>query len=217
MLIRKSECQQRVRSEIGDSEAEQAAHSREKNAFGKKLPHNAATLRAQCCADAKLRAAAHAAHQQQIGDIRAGDEKNQCGDPLQQLQVVLVIFLHVLNTAASRSEHYVGAGKNLLGALIGKCLERCICLLEQRARLSLKCRQRSSRLNAADDVGPLSIRIIEVRCTDDCIHRIHRKEVLRRIGIDAITVKSLWRNTNDCGWLGIDVKRWLPTTLGSPA
>ena len=82
-MIGKGERQQRVRSEIGDNEAEQAAYTREKNAFRKKLAHNAAALRAKCCADAKLRAAAHAAHQQQVGDIGASDEKNQRGDPLQ--------------------------------------------------------------------------------------------------------------------------------------
>ena len=53
----------------------------------------------------------------------------------------------------------------------------------------------------------MSVRISEVRRPDDFIHRIHGKEVLRRIGIDAIPVKSLWRYTNDRGRLGIDVKR----------
>ena len=48
VLIRKGERQQRVRSEIGDGEAEQAAHTREKNAFRKKLAHNTAALRAKC-------------------------------------------------------------------------------------------------------------------------------------------------------------------------
>ena len=47
VLIGKGERQQRVRSEIGDGEAEQAAHAREKNAFRKKLAHNAAALRAK--------------------------------------------------------------------------------------------------------------------------------------------------------------------------
>ena len=207
VLIGKGERQQRVRSEIGDGEAEQAAHAREKNAFRKKLAHNTAALRAERGADGKLRAAAHAAHQQQVGDIGAGDEKDQRGDPLQQLQVVLVTVLHVLDTAAAGSEHDMGAGKNLLGALIGKCLERRKLLLEQRAGLGLEGGQRGSRLDATDDVGPLSVGIGEVGCADDRIHRIHGKEVLGRIGIDAVPVKSLGRNTNDGGRLGIDVKR----------
>ena len=207
VLIRKGERQQRVRSEIGDGEAEQAAHTREKNAFRKKLAHDTAALRAKRRADGKLRAAAHAAHQQQVGDIGAGDEKDQRGDPLQQLQVVLVTVLHVLDTAAAGSEHHMGAGENLLGALIGKCLERGKLLLEQRAGLSLEGRQGSSRLNAADDVGPLRVGIGEVRCADDCIHRIHGKEVLGRIGIDAVPVESLWRNADDRGRLGVDVER----------
>ena len=63
LLIRKGERQQRVCSEIGDGEAEQAAHTRQKNAFGQELAHKSAALRAQCRADGKFRAPAHAAHQ----------------------------------------------------------------------------------------------------------------------------------------------------------
>ena len=63
LLIRKGERQQRVCSEIGDGETEQAAYTRQKNAFGQELANNSAALRAQCRADGKFRAAAHAAHQ----------------------------------------------------------------------------------------------------------------------------------------------------------
>src|SRR6185437_15477995 len=111
-----------MRSEIGNSEPEQAAHTREKNAFGKKLAHNPAALRAESCANAKFRPTPHTTHQQEVGYIGTGDEKDQHGDPLQQFEVVLVVGLHVLNTAAARSEHDVGAGKGLLGALVSKCL-----------------------------------------------------------------------------------------------
>ena len=47
VLIGKGERQQRVRSEIGDGEAEQAADTREKNAFRQQLAHDAAALRAE--------------------------------------------------------------------------------------------------------------------------------------------------------------------------
>ena len=99
------------------------------------------------------------------------------------------------------------AGKNLLCALIGKCLERRKLLLEQGAGFSLQSRQGCSRPDAADDVGPLSIGIGKVGCAADFIHRIHGKEVFGWIGIDAVSVKSLGRNANDHGRLGIDVKR----------
>jgi hypothetical protein len=138
VLIGKGECQQRMRSKIRDGEAEQTAYTREQNAFRKKLAHDAAALCAQCCADGKLRAAAHAAHQQQIGNIGAGNKKHQRGDPLQQLQLVFVAVLHVLDPTAARREHNVGVRENLLGALIGKGLERRELLLEQRAGLSLE-------------------------------------------------------------------------------
>src|SRR5215831_15040733 len=137
-----------MRSNIRDGETKQAAHAREKNAFGQKLAHNTAALRAKCRADRKLPTAAHAAHQQQVSDVSAGDEKDQRGGPLQQLQVILVTGLHVLDAAAAGSEYHIGAGENLLGALIGKCLERRKLLLQKHAGLSLKSRQGSPRLNA---------------------------------------------------------------------
>ena len=107
VLARKGERQQRVRSEIGDGEAEEAAHTREKHAFRQQLAHNAASLRAERRPNGQFNLAAHAAHQQQVGNIGAGDEKNERGDPLQQLQAVLVAVLHVLDASASRCECHV--------------------------------------------------------------------------------------------------------------
>ena len=101
----------------------------------------------------------------------------------------------------------MGAGENLLRTLIRKCLQRRKLLSEQCAGFGLEGRQGGSRLHAADDVGPLRVGIGEVRCADDFIHRIHGKEVFGRIGIDAVSVKSLWRNADNGGRLRIDVKR----------
>jgi len=48
---------------------------------------------------------------------------------------------------------------------------------------------------------------LDHQCAGDFIHRIHGKEVFGRIGIDAVSVKSFWRNADNGGRLGIDVKR----------
>jgi hypothetical protein len=138
VLVREGERQQRVRSEVGDYEPEQPAHARKKHAFGKQLADDAAALRTEGRADGELRAAAHAADEQKIGDVGAGDEKDECCDPLQKLQVVLVAVLHVLDAAAAGRQHNMRKGKDLLGALICKCLERRIFLFEQRTGLGLQ-------------------------------------------------------------------------------
>ena len=121
--------------------------------------------------------------------------------------MVLVAVLHVLDASASGCKHHVGAGKNLLGALISKCLERRKLLLEQRAGLGLKGAQGGSRLDATDDVGPLRVGIVKVWRANDGVHRIHGKEVFRRIGIDAVAIETLWGYADDGGRLGIDVER----------
>src|ERR1700722_5960230 len=100
----------------------------------------------------------------------------------------------------------MGPGENHFGALISKCLERRECLLEQSAGLRLEGWHRGSRLDAADDVSPLQIWIVEVRCAYHLIHRIHGKEVPGGIRIDAVSVESLGRNTDDCRRSGIDVE-----------
>ena len=135
--LRKGERQQRVRSEIGDGKAEQAADTRKKHTFRQQLAHDAAALRAERRANGQFSLAAHAAHQQEVGNIGAGDEKDERGDPLQQLQVILIPVLHVLDASASGCKDNVGARKNLLCAWIGKCLEGRKLLLEQRAGLGL--------------------------------------------------------------------------------
>src|SRR5262249_2809968 len=79
VLVGKGERQQRVRSEIRDGKAEQAAHTREKYTFRQQLAHDAAALRAERRANGQFSLAAHATHQQEVGNIGAGHEKDQRG------------------------------------------------------------------------------------------------------------------------------------------
>ncbi|MGA3213003.1 MAG: hypothetical protein ABSD20_16985, partial [Terriglobales bacterium] len=66
-----------------------------------------AAFGAQCGAQADLGAAAHAAGQQQIGNIGAGDQEDESGDDHKQAEVGRVIFLQVLDASAAGREHDV--------------------------------------------------------------------------------------------------------------
>ena len=157
LLIGEGEREQYVRSGIGDGETEQAAEAGEKNAFGEQLADDAAALRTERRADGHLGAAAHAADEQQIGNVGAGDEKNESGDPLQQVEMILVVVLHVLDAGAAGREHDVRTAENLFARSVGERLERSELLPEQGAGFGLQCGRWKSRLDAADDVGPLNV------------------------------------------------------------
>ena len=213
LLIGKRQRQQRVSSHVGDRQAQQPARARQQHALRKQLAHNPASRRAQRRANRELRPPSHPAHQQQVGNVGAGHQQHHRGNPLQQLQVVLIPVLHVLDAAAARTQHHVRPWQHLLRARIGKGLQRRKLLLQQSARLRLQPWQRSSRLDAADNVGPLRVRFVKVRRAAHRVHRIHGQKIFRRVGVDAVAIKPFRRNPNQRGRLGIDVKR-APHNLG---
>ncbi len=56
---------------------ENAAGDREQHAFSEQLAHDARAAGSQCGADRELAFASRGAHQQQVGDIGAGDQQHQ--------------------------------------------------------------------------------------------------------------------------------------------
>jgi hypothetical protein len=61
--------------------------------------------------DEQLCAAAHAANEQKIGDVGAGDQQDQRCGPGEQHEMVFVLLLHDLDSAAARREDDVRAGE----------------------------------------------------------------------------------------------------------
>ena len=86
LLTGKCERQQHARAQERYAEAQQSAQAGKQNTLGKQLADDAAALRTERGADGNFGAAAHAADEQQIGNVGAGYEKNESGDPRQQVQ-----------------------------------------------------------------------------------------------------------------------------------
>jgi len=66
-----------LRAPPGKEKSQGATRKREQNTFGKKLPENPAGSCADGCANGEFPAAGHGARKKKIGDIGAGDQKNE--------------------------------------------------------------------------------------------------------------------------------------------
>ena len=80
-------CQHQVNSQCGDDQAEQSTAEREKHAFRQQLPHYAHPARSQGRTNGKLARPCCRARQQQVRDIRAGDQQNNPYRSQQQQEV----------------------------------------------------------------------------------------------------------------------------------
>jgi len=148
VLVGEGEHEQGTRRDERNHESKQAAEAGKDHTLGEHLTHDARALRTERRTDGELSAAAHAANQQKVGNVGAGDKQDERRDPGEQPQVVLIPVLHVLDTTAAGREHHMRSREKRLGALGGEHLEPGELLLQQRARLGLKQGERSARLDA---------------------------------------------------------------------
>src|SRR5713101_2506401 len=117
-----------------------------------------------------------------------------------------VLVLHILDAAATRSEHDVRARECLLVAFCLKHFERRKLLSEEGAGFGLQRGQRHTRPDAADDVGPLDFGIVQIGRADDRVHRLKRQVIFGRLAGKTVAVKALRRDTHDGDGLGVDPK-----------
>jgi hypothetical protein len=66
---------------------------------------------AECGAERHFRFAAHTANEEKIGDVSAGDEEDESGNPHEHVEVGFVLLLKVLNAAAGGRENDVRLGE----------------------------------------------------------------------------------------------------------
>ena len=66
------------RPNLGEGDAERNAGQAEDDTFGEQLPDDASATRADCHAHGKLATSSGSSSQQQIGDIRARNEQDEC-------------------------------------------------------------------------------------------------------------------------------------------
>jgi hypothetical protein len=109
-------------------------------------------LSAQCRAQADLGAAAHAAGQQQIGNIGAGDHQDECGEDHEQAEVGRVMFLQVLDTSAAGRQHDMDFREQRLPFPGGKRSGLGKRVAHHGAQLLPQGGKRDARLQAADHV-----------------------------------------------------------------
>src|SRR6185369_2808601 len=179
MGLREGEGEKHAGSAVSDGETGEAAEDGEDDAFGEELTDDAYALGAEGGADGHLRASAHATNEQEVRDVGAGDEEDESGDPLEQLERRGVVFLHRLDASAGRDEAGVDLGQafGVFGALVvlvvcGEGLaEGDVDLLFES--LLIGRRGSDTRFEAADDIEPPSpgvvgeLRIGEWNSADD--------------------------------------------------
>ena len=102
---------------ISDEQAGDAAQRGENDAFGEELANDAGARGAKGGAEGHFRFAAHAADEEEIGDVGAGDEEDEAGDPHEHVEVGFVLILETLDAAACGSEDDVGFGEGFLAGV----------------------------------------------------------------------------------------------------
>src|SRR5438105_2592687 len=75
-----------ARAAVGDNEASHSADDREDNTLCEELANDSYSHRAQRCSDGHLFAAVRSANEQKVGDVSAGDEEYEAGDPHEKLE-----------------------------------------------------------------------------------------------------------------------------------
>ncbi len=95
---------EQARAAIGDGETGESAEDGENHAFGESLAHETAAGRAECGTDGGLRLARGGADEHEVGEVGAGDEQDEGGDPHGEVEAVFEVVLHLLDAAAAGRE-----------------------------------------------------------------------------------------------------------------
>ncbi len=114
----KGHCDKHASTCVGDDKSSRTADDREDEAFREQLADDSYTHRPQRGSDGHLYVAVHSANKQKIGDVGAGDEEYEAGDPHQQLKLGGVVVLHALDTGAAGGQNYPGFSQSTLAFCI---------------------------------------------------------------------------------------------------
>ena len=121
--VGESQRQQHARAPVRHHQPQRPAQNRNQDALRQQLANDAYARRSQGRPDADFGAPVHAAHEEKVGDIRAGHQQHQRRDPRKQLQVGFVRILQILNSSAARRKHNVGAPQEDLSSIRIEILE----------------------------------------------------------------------------------------------
>ena len=79
---------------IGDEQASESAGDGQQQAFGERLADDVRARGSDGEAEGGLRAAGHAASEEQVGEVGAGNQQDGGADTEEDLEAAAVLFLH---------------------------------------------------------------------------------------------------------------------------
>ena len=110
-----------MRPGIGNGQSCDAADQAQQHALGKDLANDPASRRTERHAHRDIRAPRGAARQQQVGNVGAGNEKDNRREDHQQAQARARLLLQSLDAAASRRQNDMLSWNQRRSAMIGVC------------------------------------------------------------------------------------------------
>ncbi len=180
--------------------------------LGQELAHDARTARAQRRAYRELAIARRQPCQQQVGDIRTGDQQDQGHGRLQDEQFVGVVTRQLLAQRPRAEAHSEGlhGARVRVGVGIG-CAESCDVVLDHRRALRFHLCRRGSRCQPADDRRVIDEALVvgKVILAESKRHQklhfgIRKHESRRHHADDAIALAIQVQIPPDDLWIGIE-------------
>src|SRR5215469_17945684 len=150
-----------MRSSVGDGQSGQTAKHCEKHAFRERLAREDGTGCAESGADRNLGFARHRTDEHQVGEIGAGNKKDERGNPHEQMEAGLVGILHLLHPpAAGRQVQRLLRNQSLIAFLdFADGVEQKLAQFDLQVSLNLL--QVCAWLDAANHVKPLEFGAVE--------------------------------------------------------
>ena len=205
---------------VGDDQAGQGPAEGEQDAFDERLRHDVARTGAHGQADRRLCPKRHGSGEEEIGDIRAGDEEHHAADAEQDVQAVPVGRLHHGDAATGRHDVDRLGGQRAhdvrhpVGGIPGVGLDPA---LEERREARGHPGHRRARAQAADHPEPGRRRFMQKRALA-VDHRLlaKRHPQIGRIALDRVPPKKpgAAMPTTVTGWLSMT--QIDPTSVRSP-
>ena len=204
----RGECKMQNQARAGkcDRQTRRAAQQREQDAFGEGLPHEPRRSRPQRHAQRYLPPPLHAANEHEIGDVGADDEQHKSGNHHQDLQPVLIFLAHAGDAGASGAQEQGLLGK--FRAIVGAHLApvRAQPLLQLHSHFSLYGCGVRARLDAADQVQPVSVVLVQIGIGLHERFGVQRQKEIGRSVAQSVAKETRRSDSHHGKWLVIQIE-----------
>src|SRR5581483_5591985 len=197
-----------ARADKGDADSENASGNGEEHAFGESLLDERRAFGAERGADGRFAPTRGATGKKKIGNVGAGDEQNQRGNPGEEMKTIPSSLLKVLNASAARRQNHVLLGNLLVVAVEGISGNSCKPLTEARGDFGFEGLGSNSRLEATESVQPVGLGNFQ----DSSLAFKHRLGIEGnpeggRIAVEAVAEESRRRDADDGDGMALDEER----------